>query len=274
MPAAETGTRILFVDDEPGIRLTLSTILRQNGFDVTTVATVSDALAEIGARQFHALVSDLNIGEPGDGFTVVSAMRRTQPQCVNLILTGYPAFESALQAIRSQVDDYLVKPADVRHLVELLQTKLRGPRPLRKLQPQPLPDFLRDHAAEITNRALATMKSHLPALPLTDAERVDRIPDVLAEIVQQLQSGHPRQPREELLRAGIEHGQLRKRQGYSPEMLVDDVRALDSATYAVVQDHLLKIELSGLIPMLGGFNEGLEAHLRAALGAFHSEEAA
>src|SRR5438874_5094274 len=118
-------TSILFVDDEPSLRLTLPAVLKQNGFDVNTAATVAEALNAINSQKFDALIADLNIGEPGDGFTVVSAMRRTQPECVNFILTGYPAFESALQAIRSQVDDYLVKPADINMLVESIRSKLQ-----------------------------------------------------------------------------------------------------------------------------------------------------
>jgi len=82
--------RVLFVDDEPGIRLTMPQILRQQGLRVRAVGTVSHALAEITSAQFDVLISDLNIGQPGDGFTVVSAMRRTQPKCVTIILTGYP----------------------------------------------------------------------------------------------------------------------------------------------------------------------------------------
>ena len=54
------------------------------------------------------LIADLNVSPPGDGFTVVSAMRCTQPNCVNFILTGFPAFETALEAIRRHVDDYLL----------------------------------------------------------------------------------------------------------------------------------------------------------------------
>ena len=59
-----------------------------------------------------------------DGFRVVSAMRSAQPRCVNVILTGYPALEPALQAIRSEVDDYLVKPADVDTIIKVLRKKL------------------------------------------------------------------------------------------------------------------------------------------------------
>src|SRR5512146_2827643 len=105
-------------------------ILRMRGHEVTVAATVAGALREKASRPFEVLIADLHIGQPGDGFTVVSAMRRTHPTCVNIILTGYPGFESALQAIRMQVDEYLVKPADPQHLLATLDEHLqtRAPR--------------------------------------------------------------------------------------------------------------------------------------------------
>src|SRR5215472_6606313 len=121
-------TKILFVDDEPGIRATLPVILNQFGFNVTTAASVPEALHLVATEPFDVLIADLNIGQPGDGFTVVSAMRRTQPSAVTFILTGYPAFETALEAIRQQVDDYLIKPADVPTMVQKIRTKLATPR--------------------------------------------------------------------------------------------------------------------------------------------------
>src|SRR4051812_41551871 len=102
--------RLLFVDDEASIRLTLPALLEMHGFEVTSCASVAEALTCMQKGQFDVLLSDLNIGEAGDGFTVVSAMRRSQPNAVTIIITGYPAFETALQAIRRQVDDYVVKP--------------------------------------------------------------------------------------------------------------------------------------------------------------------
>src|SRR5437660_10054954 len=121
--------RILFVDDEPAIRMSLPEILRMHGFHVTSAASVGEAVHAIAAQKFDVLISDLNIGNPGDGFTVVSAMRRTQPQCLTLILTGYPGFETALQAIRSQVDDYLVKPTQIELLVDTIERKLKERTP-------------------------------------------------------------------------------------------------------------------------------------------------
>src|SRR5581483_11682722 len=120
-----TRRRVLFVDDEPSIRLTLPAVLQEHGFEVKSASSVPEALAEINSSRFDVLLSDLNIGEEGDGLRVVSAMRRAQPDCITIILTGYPAFESAVQAIRTHVDDYLVKPADIESLVQSLHEKLQ-----------------------------------------------------------------------------------------------------------------------------------------------------
>jgi DNA-binding response OmpR family regulator len=83
-----SDARVLFVDDEEGIRKMLTLRLRSYGYDVVPASTVAEAIGLIGSRSFDILLTDLNIGQPGDGFTVVSAMRRTQPQAVTLILTG------------------------------------------------------------------------------------------------------------------------------------------------------------------------------------------
>jgi DNA-binding NtrC family response regulator len=92
--------RVLIVDDEESIRNMLQLVLQKEGFIVTTVGSVMDALALISHLHFDVLISDLNIGHPADGFVVVSAMRRTQPDALTFILTGYPAFETALEALR------------------------------------------------------------------------------------------------------------------------------------------------------------------------------
>src|SRR3954471_14100555 len=128
-------TKLLFVDDEPTIRLTLPRILEMHQFEVKAAANVAEALKLIQSEKFDVLLSDLNIGEPSDGFTVVSAMRRVQPDALTIILTGYPAFESALQAIREQVDDYIAKPANVEELINTIKSKLTN-RTKQVLEPK------------------------------------------------------------------------------------------------------------------------------------------
>lgn len=116
--------RLLFVDDEPSIRLTLPAILQNHGFEVCVAATVNEAILEIANKEFDVLLSDLNIGSERDGFEVVKAMRHAHPRCVTILLTGYPAFETAVEGIRHQIDDYVVKPADIESLLKLMNDKL------------------------------------------------------------------------------------------------------------------------------------------------------
>jgi DNA-binding NtrC family response regulator len=120
--------RILFVDDEPAIRETLSIILPRYGFSVTLAATVSEALEKIHQQEFDILLCDLNIEREGDGYDVIRAMQKANASCQTVVLTGYPAVDSAIEGIRLQIDDYLIKPASADTLVALLADKLAARR--------------------------------------------------------------------------------------------------------------------------------------------------
>jgi|SRR5581483_3725857 DNA-binding NtrC family response regulator len=120
--------RLLFVDDEASIRATLPLILRSRGFDVEVAASVREAFDAIQQHTFDILLSDLNIAEAGDGYLVVRAVRESNPRCVAIILTGYPAFESAVEGIHHEIDDYIVKPADIDVLVATVERKLASRR--------------------------------------------------------------------------------------------------------------------------------------------------
>ena len=117
--------RIMFVDDELSMRDTLTQVLTLHGFEVTSSATVAEALSNIASRSFDVLVCDLNIDQTNDGFTVVSAMRRTQPDCITFILAGDFASETDLHSHRGQVDDYLMKPLPISELITAITEKLK-----------------------------------------------------------------------------------------------------------------------------------------------------
>ncbi|PYX66240.1 MAG: hypothetical protein DMG74_05290 [Acidobacteria bacterium] len=260
--------RILFVDDEPSIRLMLPAILENKGFRVTTAATVPEALAIISAEPFDVLISDLNIGEPADGFTVVSAMRRTQPKCVNFILTGYPAFETALQAIRKHVDDYLVKPADLDKLVSNIEEKVKNPRPRLPVQLKPVSAVLVETVEEITREVLRAMKSSvdLKRVRLSDDQRIDHVPLMIRDIAQRVDRGS--EMSEKTLQAAAEHGKTRYKQGYSIPMVVEETRCLDMVIYRVVQENLMAIDVSRLVSDLRVVNDSLQTSLKRSLRAY------
>ena len=116
--------RLLFVDDERGIRETLSLILLRYGFTVALAGTVTEAIQKIENQEFDLLLCDLNIEREGDGMDVVRAIRKVNPSCVVFILTAYPALDTAIEGIDLGVDGYLTKPADADALIASLAEKL------------------------------------------------------------------------------------------------------------------------------------------------------
>jgi DNA-binding response OmpR family regulator len=238
--------RILLVDDEPNIVLTMPAILRQHGFEVMAVGTVKEALAQITSAQFDVLISDLNIGEPGDGFTVVSEMRRTQPTCITLILTGYPGFDSALEAIRSQVDDYLIKPASIPSLIKLIEQKLRNTKPGTGAATKRLSQVLRENIFEITQRTLKDMKADpaLGAIPITNEQRIEHTARTIEELATMLELAEPEQAARDFIEDAAMLGARRYQQGYTLPLLAVHVRLLEQAIYDVIHEHMRSLNLS------------------------------
>jgi ActR/RegA family two-component response regulator len=264
------GTRILFVDDEAGIRLTLAPILERHGFLVATAASVPEALEKINHESFEVLISDLNIGQPGDGFTVVSAMRRVQPEACTFILTGYPDFETALQAIRSQVDDYLLKPTDVPTLLHAIERKLEQRRP-QALEPpvKRVSGLLRENAHEIIQQWLDEVNSHreLMSLRLTDQDRIDHIPPLIEQLAIRVDAQRGAGTTA-IADIGQEHGKQRAHQGYSIPLLIIEMRLLQRVISFVLQRNLIRMDLSTVIADMLEVGEGLQEELEFSIRGF------
>ena len=262
--------RILLVDDEESIRATLPLLLESYGFAVTTASTVPEALQLISQQAFEVLIADLNIGSPGDGFTIVSAMRRTQPDATTLILTGYPAFETALEAIRQQVDDYLTKPTDIDALVANIRSKLTGKRPARRISPQRLPDVIEQDQSWIVHNWLAAVKKdpRLSSLRLSDDERTDHVPRVLKECLARMRK---EEVGPEAVRGALQHGAARRRQGYTVPLIIREAKLLQSVIGSSIERNLLAIELSRLISDMICLWETIQTHLEVSVEAFLAE---
>ncbi len=272
------AVRVLFVDDEAAIRETLKPILTQHGFEVTTASTVPEALGTLNHATIHVLLSDLNIGQPGDGFTVVSAMRRVQPEACTFILTGYPDFDTALQAIRSQVDDYLLKPMDVPTLINVIQRRLERRRPEPPKKPlKRVSELMRESVPEICERWLALVKSHpeLMTVRMKDKERLDHLPDIVEELAKRVEV-QTEETTDDAKAAAMKHGKERARQGYSIPLIVIEMRLLQRVLSYVLQRNLIRMDLSTVIRDMMEIGESLHEQLEFSIRGFQhgSREAA
>jgi signal transduction histidine kinase len=120
--APEEGARLLVVDDEESVALTIGEVLRQDGFEVDTASSGAEAESRLQSSTYDLVLTDLHM-EGGDGLSVLDAVRRHAPFTIAIVLTGFASVESAIAALRQDAYDYLIKPCIID---ELKYTVRRG----------------------------------------------------------------------------------------------------------------------------------------------------
>ena len=260
--------RILLAEDDDAVRQMLQTALERDGFDVVAVAGVREALHCIATENFDVLLSDLHMPHAGDGFTVVSAMRHTHPEAVTLVLSGYPELDEALSVIRSQADDVLVKPIEIAALREIIHDRVAH-RVLHK-------PFTAKSVASILEQDLdATIQDwmklverdeELTCIPLSFEERTGHLPNLLADLIYRLRI--PRTTQANISTPAREHGTLRRRQGYTAAMLVEESRILQVSIFNTLQNNLRKVNFSAVLLDVITIADEVDSQLKQAMLSF------
>ena len=107
---------ILLVDDDPLILKTISHALKAEGYAVTTAISGEAAIEYFETTCFDLLITDL-VMESVNGLAVLKKAKETLPDIAAIILTGYGDISTAIEALRSDADDYLHKPCEVEEIL-------------------------------------------------------------------------------------------------------------------------------------------------------------
>lgn len=112
------STSVLLVDDElPFIQAMIHYLTRRN-IDLVTASTGAEALAVL-EKQANVDVVILDVRMPGmDGITTLKKIKKDHPLVEVIILTGYFTMESAIRGMKLDAFDYMMKPCDVKKLLE------------------------------------------------------------------------------------------------------------------------------------------------------------
>jgi CheY-like chemotaxis protein len=264
--------RILLAEDDDAVRDMLQATLERDGFEVVAVAGVRDALNRIATQHFDALLSDLHMPHAGEGFTVVSAMRHTHPEAITLVLSGFPAIDEALSAIRLQADEVLVKPIDTASLRETIRKKLTGPAGRRPLPTESVAAIL-EHDLDATIQdwmALVERDTELTCVPLSSEDRTGHLPKLLADLIHRL--GLPSGQKNIVSIPARAHGDLRRKQGYTPAMVVEESRILQVSIFKTLQKNLARIDFSNVLLDVITIADEVDSQLKQAMLGFISVE--
>jgi DNA-binding NtrC family response regulator len=114
-PEAKARIRTLVVDDDLALRETCGSLLRNEGYDVTTCARGQQALDVVKRQPFDIALLDLYMSQV-DGLTLLRAALATNPDLIAIMMTGNPSVESSIEALRQGAWDYIPKPFSAQHL--------------------------------------------------------------------------------------------------------------------------------------------------------------
>src|SRR5664279_2251225 len=257
----ETGPRrrILLVDDSPSVRRLVAKVLEQSGFEVVVASNVNEALKQIASQT-------------GDVLTVVSAMRHSNPKAVTFIFSGYPEMDEAAKAILNQADEVLTKPMSPNLLVKAINDRLKmgvlttSPREnvsniLEQETQSTIAEWLRRVDAE----------PEVISVPLTAADRCAHLPALFHDLVERLRQPLPLGTRALLSPASLKHGMLRREQGYTAAMIVEESRMLQVSIFQTLQENLNKVDFSVLLLDVMSIADEVDSQLAQAMSSYISE---
>jgi PAS domain S-box-containing protein len=134
-----TAPHVLIVDDDVALLEALPETLRLRmaGARIDTAASASDALKQIEATDYDAIVTDIKM--PGmDGLALLSEIKARSPKTPTLLITGHGEHDLAVQALRGGAYDFVAKPIDRDYFVASLERAIEMRRLDRQVEEQKL----------------------------------------------------------------------------------------------------------------------------------------
>jgi two-component system OmpR family response regulator len=116
--------RILLVEDHPALAREVATKIRGAGYPVDRFQTLDDAGRALERRAYALALIDRRLPD-GDGISLVSTLRRRQPELRILMLTALDAVDDRIEGLEAGADDYLTKPFDLDEMIARIRAHLR-----------------------------------------------------------------------------------------------------------------------------------------------------
>jgi CheY-like chemotaxis protein len=265
--------RLLLVDDNDMVRMTLSKILEGGGFHVATAGNVNEAIKLIGSQPFDALLSDLHMPGAGDGLTVVSAMRHFNPKAVTIIFSGYPEMKEAAAAILMQADEILVKPMSPHVLIQTIKDRLKAGSSAAGRVTQTVA-YIIEQDTQITIEDWLSRVDSEPdviTVKLSPRKRSAHLPHLFRDLVTRLRKPLPLGTRALISTAAADHGLLRREQGYTAAMIVEESRMLQVSIFQTLQNNLHRVDFSLLLLGVMAIADEVDSQLAQAMASYIAE---
>jgi DNA-binding response OmpR family regulator len=266
------ATRLLLVDSDDDLRETMEMILEHGGFQVRSASNVNAALKLIASHSFEVLVSDLHMPYEGDGLTVVSAMRNSNPEAITIIFSAHPEMTRAAAAILAQTDEIFVKPDAIFNLVAMIRNRMtKGATPKRIISGV---DTILEEGTQATIKdwlQRVDRNRQIVSIVMDDGKRSAHLPQLFHDLVVRLRNPLPLGTHALTSPGAVEHGRIRRDQGYTAAMMVEESRMLQVSIFQTLQDNLYRVNFSLLLIAVMAIADEVDSQLAQAMTGYVAE---
>jgi DNA-binding NtrC family response regulator len=140
--------RILVVDDDEGIRKTLTAILEDEGYAVDTAESGKEAILKSNAGFYNLALIDVRLLDM-DGTELLTRIKDTVPRMRKIIITGYPSVRNAIEAVNKNADAYLLKPFDMGKVLFVIKDQLKKQNEENSFTQDRVTDYIETRVREL-----------------------------------------------------------------------------------------------------------------------------
>jgi DNA-binding NtrC family response regulator len=140
--------RILVVDDDENIRMSLGTILRDEGYVVDSAVNGSEAIKKTESAVFNVALIDIRLPDM-EGIELLTRMKDTVPKVRKIIMTGFPSLKNAIAAVNNKADAYLLKPVELEKLLGTIREQLDLQEIEQRYSEQKVADFIETRVKQL-----------------------------------------------------------------------------------------------------------------------------
>lgn len=154
------NSRILVIDDDESIRKTLEAILKEEGYEVDTAESGSQAIEKSNAKLYNLALIDIRLPDT-EGIELLTKMRKTTPKMRKIIITGYPAIQNAIEAVNKGADAYILKPFDMAKILETIREQLKKQEDEKTYSQEKVTEFIEERVKELEEEKIIPQKNNL-----------------------------------------------------------------------------------------------------------------
>jgi len=141
--------KILVVDDDESIRLTMKVILEDEGYSVDMAVNGRDAIKMAQKTNYNLALLDIRLPDI-EGVELLKLIKDSLPRLRKIMVTGYPSVQNAVAALNRNADAYLIKPVNLDELLTVVKSQLKLQEEEKSFTEEKVAEFIETRVRELS----------------------------------------------------------------------------------------------------------------------------